>query len=62
MRRLTKAQRRARREAIAIKTTAINRQIWIAWQGVQAGIFYSRGSHNASRKMMFALENRARKR
>ena len=60
--RLTKAQRRARREAIAIKTTTINRQIWIARQGVQAGISYGHGSCNASRKMMFALENRARKR
>ena len=60
--RLTKAQRRARREMIAIKTTAINRQIWIARQGVQAGISYSRGSCNASRKMMFALEHRAERR
>ena len=60
--RLTKAQRRARREAMAIKATAINRQKWIAWQGIRAGIFYGHGSHNASRKMMFALENRARKR
>ena len=59
---LTKAQRRARREAIAMKTVAINRQKWIARQGVQAGISYGRGSCNASRKMMIALENRARKR
>ena len=59
---LTKAQRRAHREMIAIKATVTNRQIWIARQGVAAGIFYGRGSCNASRKMMFALENRARKR
>ena len=60
--RLTKAQRRARREMMAIKTTTINRQAWIARQGVAAGISYGHGSCNASRKMMFALENRARKR
>ena len=60
--RLTKAQRRARREAMGIKTTAINRQKWIEWQGIRAGIYYGHGSCNASRKMMIALENRARKR
>ena len=60
--RLTKAQRRARREMIAIKTTAINRQKWIEWQGIKAGIYYGHGSHNASRKMMFALERRAERR
>ena len=59
---LTKAQRRARREMIAIKATVTNRQIWIARQGVAAGIYYGHGSCNASRKMMIALENRARKR